>query len=146
MTGVQTCALPIFEYLETMGIPVVTFGQEEFPSFYSSKSGFQSPLRIDDVAKIANMLKVKWKLGLKGAALIANPVQKEYEVDADVIEKHIQEALNKAALNNIKGKEVTPFILKTIAEKSNGESLEANIALIKNNAKLAAQIAVSYYH
>lgn len=132
------------EYLETMGIPVITFGQDEFPSFYSAKSGFKSPLRIDETNRIASMLKVKWDLGLKGSVLIANPVPKEYEVDSSLIESHIKNALDDAAKNKIKGKDVTPFILKTIAEKSNGESLEANIALIKNNAKLAAKIAVSY--
>lgn len=132
------------EYLETMGIPVVTFGQDEFPSFYSAKSGFKSPLRIDETDRIASMLKIKWDLGLKGSALIANPVPKEFEVDSIIIENYIKNALAEAAQNKIKGKDVTPFILKTIAEKSNGESLEANIALIKNNAKLAAKIAVSY--
>jgi len=132
------------EYLETMGIPVITFGQDEFPSFYSAKSGFKSPLRIDETKQIASLLKVKWDLGLKGSVLIANPVPKEYEVDSSLIESHIKNALEDAAKNKIKGKDVTPFILKTIAEKSNGESLEANIALIKNNAKLAAKIAVSY--
>lgn len=132
------------EYLETMGIPVITYGQEEFPSFYSANSGFKSPLRIDETNQIASMLKVKWGLGLKGSALIANPVPKEFEVDSSIIENHIKNALDDAAKNKIKGKDVTPFILKTIAEKSNGESLEANIALIINNAKLAAKIAVSY--
>ena len=132
------------EYLETMGIPVITYGQDEFPSFYSAKSGFKSPLRIDETNQIASMLKVKWGLGLKGSVLIANPVPKEYEVDSTLIETYIKNALEDAAKNKIKGKDVTPFILKAIAEKSNGESLEANIALIKNNAKLAAKIAVSY--
>ena len=131
------------EYLETMGIPVVTFGQDEFPSFYSSKSGFKSPLRIDNPEDIASMLKIKWAIGLNGSVLIANPLHESQEVDQDTIESHIQNALNEASKLNIKGKEVTPFLLKYIAGNSNGESLEANIALIHNNASLAAKIAVA---
>ena len=131
------------EYLETKGIPVVTFGQDEFPSFYSSKSGFKSPLRIDNPEDIASMLKIKWAIGLNGSVLIANPLHESQEVDQDTIESHIQNALNEASKLNIKGKEVTPFLLKYIAGNSNGESLEANIALIHNNASLAAKIAVA---
>ena len=131
------------EYLETMGIPVVTFGQDEFPSFYSSKSGFKSPLRIDNPEDIASMLKIKWAIGLNGSVLIANPLHESQEVDQVIIESHIQNALNEASKLNIKGKEVTPFLLKYIAGNSNGESLEANIALIHNNASLAAKIAVA---
>ena len=131
------------EYLETKGIPVVTFGQDEFPSFYSSKSGFKSPLRIDNPEDIASMLKIKWAIGLNGSVLIANPLHESQEVDQDTIESHIQNALNEANKLNIKGKEVTPFLLKYIAGNSNGESLEANIALIHNNASLAAKIAVA---
>lgn len=133
------------EYLETLGVPVVTFGQDEFPSFYSSKSGYNSPLRLDTTESIALLLKAKWDLGLKGSVLIANPIPEEFEMEQVTIEKHIINALNEAKLLNIKGKEVTPFLLKYIAANTMGESLEANIALIKNNAKLAAQIAVSYY-
>ena len=131
------------EYLETMGIPVVTFGQDEFPSFYSTKSGFNSPLRIDEPSSIAEMLKTKWNLGLNGTVLIANPIQKEFEVAPEIIESHIQHALAAAANLNITGKEVTPFLLKYIAENSKGESLDANIALIHQNASLAAKIAVA---
>ena len=131
------------EYLETKGIPVVTFGQDEFPSFYSSKSGFKSPLRIDNPEDIASMLKIKWAIGLNGSVLIANPLHESQEVDQVIIESHIQNALNEANKLNIKGKEVTPFLLKYIAGNSNGESLEANIALIHNNASLAAKIAVA---
>ena len=133
------------EYLETLGIPVVTFGSDEFPSFYSRESGYKSPLRLDDPAAIAEMLQAKWSMELKGSVLIANPLSQEASIDRQEMESHIQEALTAAERAGVSGKEVTPFILKTIAEKSNGESLEANIALIKNNAKLAAQIAVSYH-
>jgi pseudouridine-5'-phosphate glycosidase len=132
------------EYMETLGIPVVTFGQEEFPSFYSSKSGFKSPLRLDTPTAIADLLKAKWGLQLNGSVLIANPVPKEFEMNQEAIEEHILKALAAANEQNIKGKEVTPFILKYIANNTQGESLEANIALIKNNAAVAAQIAVAY--
>jgi pseudouridine-5'-phosphate glycosidase len=133
------------EYMETLGIPVVTYGQAEFPSFYSSKSGFASPLRLDSTTAIADVLKAKWGLQLNGTVLIANPVPNEFEMDQDAIEQHILKALEAAKQQKVKGKEVTPFILKYIANNTKGESLETNIALIKNNARLAAQIAVAYY-
>jgi pseudouridine-5'-phosphate glycosidase len=132
------------EYLETMGIPVVTYGQDEFPSFYSCKSGFISPLRLDIPAEIASLLKTKWELGLNGSVLIANPVPSEFEIAADEMEEHILLALQAAKEKNISGKEVTPFILQYIANHTKGESLEANIALIKHNAKAGTEIAVAY--
>ena len=132
------------EYLETLGVPVVTFGQNEFPSFYSRKSGFNSPLRLDDYNSVASLMKAKWSMGLKGSVLIANPVAAEKEIPFDIIEKHIIQALDAAEKNKITGKEITPFILQHIANNSNGESLETNIALIKSNAAVAANIAKAY--
>jgi pseudouridine-5'-phosphate glycosidase len=132
------------EYLETKGIPVVTFGQDEFPSFYSRKSGFLSPLRSDTVEEIASMINTKWKLGLNGAVLIANPVPADEEVSSDEMEGYIQKALNVVKEKKISGKDVTPFLLKYIADHTHGESLEANIALIKNNAKVGGKIAVAF--
>ena len=131
------------EYLETMGIPVVTVGQDEFPSFYSRNSGFSSPLRVDEPKAIANLLKTKWSMGLRGAVLIANPIEADKEVPASIMEESIQKALATANARGIKGKEVTPFLLSYIAENTKGESLDANISLIKNNAAVAAQIAVA---
>lgn len=131
------------EYLETKGIPVITYGQDEFPSFYSRKSGFKSPMRMDDPAAIAKLLDTKWKLGLNGSVLIANPVPASMEIAPEEIEKHIQAALADAALKKIIGKEVTPFLLQHIASHTGGESLEANIALIKHNAETGARIAVA---
>ena len=133
------------EYLETKGIPVITYGQDEFPSFYSRKSGFRSPLRLDTAKEIATLLKTKWHLGLTGSVLIANPVPAEQEIATDEMEIHILQALNAAKEKNISGKNVTPFILQYISEHTKGESLEANIALIKHNAKVGAEIAVEYY-
>lgn len=130
------------EYLETLGVPVVTYGQNEFPSFYSTKSGFESPLRLDEPKNIAAMLKAKWELGLNGSVLIANPVGHDKEIPDSLIESHIQEALHAAKLNKITGKHVTPFILKHIADHTKGESLDTNISLILNNAALGAKIAV----
>ncbi len=130
------------EYLETLGVPVITFGQSEFPSFYFGKSKFKTPLRLDSAVEIANLISVKWKMGLKGSVLIANPVPSQYEVAEDEIEINIQQALADAQLKQITGKEITPFILKHIADHTNGESLDANIALVLNNAKLASLIAV----
>lgn len=132
------------EYLETVGIPVVTFGSDEFPSFYSHESGFKSPLRLDDPASIAEMLRTKWEIGLKGSVLIANPLSQEASIDRQEMESHIQEALAAAENAGVSGKEVTPFLLKYIADHTQGESLEANIALIRSNAALGAQIASAY--
>ena len=132
------------EYLETKGIPVVTVGQDAFPSFYSSGSGLKSPLRLDNPDVIAAMLRCKWEMGLEGSVLIANPVPSEQEIPPALIENYIQEALAAAAVEKIIGKEVTPFLLKYIANHTHGESLEANIALIKHNARLGAAIAVAY--
>jgi pseudouridine-5'-phosphate glycosidase len=129
------------EYLETKGIPVVTYGQDEFPCFYSRKSRFRSPLRLDTPKEIAAMLKTKWQMGLTGSVLIANPVPAEFEIGADEMELHIEKALTAAKEKNISGKEVTPFLLKYIADHTKGESLEANIALIKNNAGVGAEVA-----
>jgi pseudouridine-5'-phosphate glycosidase len=131
------------EYLETLGIPVLTYGQDEFPSFYSRKSGFTSPLRIDDPEQISAMLYSKWAIGLNGSVLIANPVPLPFEVNESFIENHILNALDEAKRLHIKGKDVTPFLLKAIALQTDGESLAANIALVKNNAVLGSKIAKS---
>ena len=132
------------EYLETQGIPVVTFGQDELPGFYSRESGFKSPLRLDDATAIAEMLHIKWEIGLNGSVLIANPIPQAFEIPFTKMESYINESLEEAKKKNIYGKNLTPFLLKTISEKTSGESLEANIALVKNNAILGAQIAREY--
>lgn len=132
------------EYLETLGIPVVTFGQDEFPSFYSRKSGFSSPLRLDTAKEIAALMDTKWKMGLNGTVLIANPVPAADEIATHEMETYILDALHAAKKENVAGKQVTPFLLQYIAGHTHGESLEANIALIKHNAKLGAEVAVAF--
>lgn len=132
------------EYLETKGIPVVSYGQDEFPSFYSSKSGYAAPLRLDSAEEIASLLHSKWTMGLEGSVLIANPLPAGQEIPANIMEAHILTALDAAEKQQVKGKAVTPFLLKYLADHTGGESLESNIALILNNASLGAKIAVAY--
>ena len=138
------------EYLETKGVPVVTVGQDIFPGFFSRDSGFPSPLRIDDPETIVGILRVKWELGLRGAVLIANPIPVEHEIPFSQMEGIISRALISAKGNNITGKQLTPFLLQSVAEQTGGKSLEANVELVKNNARLGATIAValrkSYEH
>ncbi|HJV19903.1 MAG TPA: pseudouridine-5'-phosphate glycosidase [Sediminibacterium sp.] len=131
------------EYLETKGIPVITLGQNAFPSFYSRESGYPTPQRLDTPQEIASLLQTKWQLGLNGSVLIANPVPTDREIGRSDMEVYIQEAIAAADRQQITGKDLTPFLLKWIAEHTNGESLEANIALIKHNAILGAQIAAA---
>lgn len=131
------------EYLETLGVPVVTIGQEAFPSFYSQDSGHKSPLQLNTPEEIAAMLKVKWEMGLKGSVLIANPIPADLEIPAAIMEEHIVLALDAASRAGVRGKDLTPYLLSYIAKHTNGESLDANIALIKNNAAIGARIAVA---
>jgi len=130
------------EYLETSGIPVVTFGQDDFPAFYSRKSGFKSPLRLDSAEEIANMMNIKWQIGLNGSVLIANPIKQADEVPFEKMEVFIKDCLKEADNHKISGKNITPFLLKRIAEITGGDSLKSNIALVKNNAVLGAKIAL----
>ena len=132
------------EYLETKGIPVVTFGQDELPGFYSSKSGYASPLRLETSKEIAAMLHTKWAMGLEGSVLIANPLPAAQEIPKNEMEAHILKALEAAERQHIKGKEITPFLLKYLADHTDGESLQSNIALILHNASLGAKIAVAF--
>ena len=130
------------EYLETSGIPVLTYGQDDFPAFYSRKSGFKSPLRLDSTEEIANMMNIKWEMGLNGSVLIANPINQSDEVPFEKMEVFIQDCLKEADIQKISGKNITPFLLKRIAEITGGDSLKSNIALVKNNAVLGARIAL----
>ncbi|MDD5361455.1 MAG: pseudouridine-5'-phosphate glycosidase [Ignavibacteria bacterium] len=129
------------EYLETLGVPVIGFNTDEFPAFFTRESGYKVNYRMDSEKDIADMIRTKWELGLNGGLLIANPVPLEYSMDKDEIQSAINKALKKADELGIKGKEITPFLLSEIKDITSGKSLEANIKLVINNAKLAAGIA-----
>ncbi len=131
------------EYLESHGVPVVGYGSNEFPSFFSRSSGYSVDMRYDSVAHIAAMLHVKWGLGLAGGVIIANPVPEADALPFEEMEQVIAQALALAEQNGVRGKDVTPFLLKSIVELTNGRSLKTNIALVRNNARLAAEIAVA---
>lgn len=132
------------EYLETKGVPVVGYGTDAFPAFYSATSQFKSNFRVDSPEQVADMLKMKWELGLDGGAVIANPIPDESSLDEQEISAIIEKALQEANDNGIKGKDVTPFLLGKVKELTEGKSLEANIALVMNNARVGAQIAKAY--
>jgi pseudouridylate synthase len=132
------------EYLETRGVPVIGYGTEELPAFYTRKSGFGVDYRLDSPEEIARALSVKWALGLSGGALIANPIPEKYSMDPAVINAAIDRALAEAKAAGIKGKATTPFLLAKIKEITGGESLESNIELVYNNARLASRIAVAF--
>lgn len=131
------------EYLETKGVPVIGYGTDELPAFYTRKSGFPVNFRADNPEIVAETLAVKWHLGLAGGAVIANPIPEADELDPELISGIIEQALAEAKENGIKGKDVTPFMLAKVKELTEGKSLEANIALVKHNAVVGAQIAVA---
>ena len=132
------------EVLETLGVPVITFGQTSLPAFWSSDSPFASPLSLNDPSSIAKSHEMRKCLGLSGGQLIANPIPKADQIPFETIEPIVIEAVKLANEKNIIAKDLTPFILSKINQLSKGESLLANIALIKNNAKLASKIALCF--
>ena len=129
------------EYLETNGVPVIGFGTDEFPAFYTRRSGFGVDYRVDSSLEVAEALKAKWDLNLNGGMAIGNPIPEQFEMDYDTITKAIETALREADENNITGKKVTPFLLDKVKTITAGQSLASNIELVYNNAKVAAQIA-----
>jgi pseudouridylate synthase len=129
------------EYLETRGVPVIAFGQDDFPAFWSRSSGLKSPLRMDCAADIAAAHLMRTKLGLPGGQLVANPIPVEAEIAQSEITPHIESALRDAQSQGIAAKDVTPFLLQRIFELTQGRSLAANIALVLSNARLASAIA-----
>lgn len=129
------------ETLETLGVPVLVNGADEFPSFYSRSSGFAAPMRVDGAAEIAAVLAAKWSLGLPGGVVVANPIPVEDEIPAEEIGVIIEQALGDADRLGVTGKDVTPYLLGRIVEITGGASLTANIALVKANARLGAQVA-----
>jgi len=130
------------EYLETKGVPVIGYQTKELPAFYTRKSGFEVDYRLDTPAEIAAAWNAKLDLGLKGGMLVTNPIPEEYSMDHDYINKCIDEAIVEMKAEGIKGKETTPYLLAKVKSITGGSSLDANIKLVFNNAKLAAQIAV----
>ncbi|WP_180995956.1 pseudouridine-5'-phosphate glycosidase [Tabrizicola aquatica] len=129
------------EYLETLGVPVIAYGQDDFPAFWSRSSGLKAPLRMDDAASIAAAQRMRTRLGLPGGQLVANPIPASAEIPRAEIMPQIEAALAEAEAQGIAAKAVTPFLLQRIFELTQGRSLEANIALVLNNARLGAAIA-----
>lgn len=132
------------EYLETNGVPVVGYGTDVLPAFFTRESDFKLNIRADEPKTIADMLRVKWDLGLKGGAVIANPIPEADALDKSFIDGIIQQALKEADELHIAGKDVTPFMLGKVKELTEGRSLDANIALVKHNAVVGAKIAVEF--
>ena len=129
------------EYLETKGVPVIGYGTNELPAFYTRHSGFGVDYRADSPAELAAMFNAQRELGLKGGMLVTNPIPEEYSMDKAVIDAAIEQALKEAEEAGIKGKETTPFLLAKVVELTGGDSLDSNIQLVLNNARLAAKTA-----
>ena len=131
------------EYLETFGVPVVGYGTDELPAFYTRRSGFAVDYRVDTAEELAAALKAKWDLGLRGGLLVANPIPEEDAMEPAAIGAAIAAAVAEAERTGVRGKEITPFLLSSVKELTGGESLEANIRLVYNNARVAAGLAVA---
>lgn len=132
------------ERLETLGVPVIGYGTDDFPAFYSRSSGLKCPMRVDDAQDMARLMRAKWDLGLAGGIVVANPIPAEYEIAAYEITPLIEKAVAEARDEKIDGRDVTPFLLARLARATAGRSLAANIELVKNNALVAARIAKAY--
>lgn len=129
------------EYLETHGVPVVGFQTEDFPAFYTRKSGLKVDYQINTVEELAQAIHTKWAMGLSGGIVVANPIPEEFSMKPEIINRAIEKALEDAENQGIYGKEVTPFLLTRIEQITGGNSLQSNIHLILNNARLAALLA-----
>ena len=132
------------EYLETKGVPVIGFGTEELPAFYTRQSGFKVDYRIDTTEELAKAFKTQNDLGFKGGMLVTNPIPEEYAMPLETINAAIDQAIGECEAKGIHGKETTPFLLARVAELTGGNSLASNIQLVYNNAKVAAQTAAVY--
>lgn len=130
------------EYLETKGVPVIGYGTKELPAFYTRKSGFGVDYELDTPLELATAFHVKQEIGLKGGMLVTNPIPEEFSMDPDVINKAIDEAIAESKKQGIHGKDTTPFLLAKVKEITGGDSLDSNIQLVFNNARLAAKTAV----
>jgi len=134
------------EYLETHGVPVLGYGTDYLPAFFSSASDYKLNARVDSPAEVAQVMKYSRQLDFPGGIVVANPIPKDKEIPAEEINRIIEKALVEEKKAGVKGKDSTPFLLAKIVELTEGRSLEANIALVFNNAKLGAQIAAAYAH
>ena len=129
------------EYLETKGVPVIGYGTDELPAFYTRKSGFGVDYRVDSPEELAAMFRAQRELSYKGGMLVTNPIPEQYAMDKEVIDKAIEQALAEAKEQHVHGKETTPFLLARVVELTGGDSLESNIKLVLNNATVAAKTA-----
>ena len=131
------------EYLETKGVPVIGYGTEELPAFYTRKSGFGVDYRVDSPEELAAMFAAQRDLGYKGGMLVTNPIPEEYAMPKDVIDAAIEQALRECKEQGVHGKETTPFLMARVVELTGGDSLESNIQLVLNNARVAARTAAA---
>ena len=131
------------EYLETRGVPVIGYGTEELPAFYTRQSGFKVDYRVDTPEELAAAFAAQREMGLKNGMLVANPIPEEYSMDKEVIDKAIADAVAESIEKGIKGKDTTPFLLAKVKELTGGNSLDSNIQLVFNNARVAAQTAAA---
>ncbi len=129
------------EFLETLSVPVVGYRTEVLPAFYTDTTNHLLPSSVNDIDALTRLLQTHWQLGLSSGVLITNPIPAEFAITAEVIEPIIQNAIQKAIQKNITGKALTPFLLSELAETTQGDSIKANIALIKNNVRLGAELA-----
>jgi pseudouridylate synthase len=132
------------ETLETLGVPVLAYGTDEFPAFFSRSSGHPAPMRVDTPQQVAAVMAAKWDLGISGGLAVVCPIPAEDELPAGEIDRIVEQALTDMDVRGIHGKDATPFLLGRIVEITGGASLTANIALVKNNAHLGAQVAAAY--
>lgn len=133
------------EYLETLGVPVMSVGQPGFPAFFTRESGFKADFQLDTPLEQAAFIHTKWQLGLRGGVVVANPVPEAFAMPKDEIDRITEQALQEASQRSITGKAVTPFLLARIKELTQGRSLATNIALVKHNAMVGAQLAVALH-
>ena len=131
------------EYLETYGVPVVGYQTEEFPAFYTRKSGHAVDYKVESAEELAQAIKAKWDLNLNGGIVVANPIPETDELDSELITQAIDDAVREAEAQGIQGKETTPFLLAKVKDITAGESLTANIELVYNNSRVAAELAVA---
>ena len=132
------------EYLETCEVPVIGYGSDEFPGFFMIGTGLRTSTRADAPDEVVQIARMHWKIGMESAVLVVNPPPGEAAMSAAQVEQVVKQALNEAAQEKIDGQQVTPFLLNRVRELTGGESLHSNLALLKNNARLAAQIACAW--